>query len=927
MSDPPFVVTLLGNVLRAQLGEDGFARVEAIRQMSHAFHEAPPHSAEEASRASELDALLNVELPVALNVIRAFSYYSQLLNIAEDVPLARSGAPSGRGSVTGALQALAQKGVSAATVREWLATACISPVLTAHPTEVQRKSILEMERDIGRALLARERQFPDDEASLAEIDARLFRLVLRLWQTAMLRLVKLTVADEVNNALNFYARTFVHAVPAVYAHLEKALLAMPGTSSSRGGKNALECGAGAIGNVHHHTSSSSPPLPPFLTVGSWIGGDRDGNPFVNADTLKYAVGKQSGVVFEYYLSTVAVLDEELSCSNRLVSVSKELQHLAKAAGEVPGVLELPWWNHIRDEPYRMALKGIYARLAATSISIAAHEPVRRPHAVMPPYATPDEFAHDLLIVRSSLDLHGAGALAAERLDALLPAIGAFGFHLAVMDIRGNSKIHETVVAELLVTAGMSSDYASLSEDSKIKVLLDELASPRLLFSPHGASYSDLAKKELGVVAAVADIHRRFGERAVPHYVISNCVSVSDMLEVAVLLKEAGLASGAPASPSNPRGPHLALQIIPLFEDIASLHAGAQTMSSIFAIPLFRGWIAESRGGLQEVMLGYSDSCKDGGYVASNWALYSAQCALVKAFATAGVHLRLFHGRGGTIGRGGGPSYDAILAQPTGAIGVGLRLTEQGEIISQKYAEPALGRRSLEGLIAAALEARLSDPESLGERAGVFFAVMDDLAARSMAAYRALVYDTPEFLPYFRAATPISEIAMLNIGSRPAARTASVTIENLRAIPWVFSWAQSRVMLPGWFGLGAAVEGFLNAPREGGRDAALSLLRDMADSWPFFRTVLSNAAMLLSKTDLGIASRYAALVPDAATRDVVFGAIEREHSRTIAMLLEVRRQKTLLEDQPMLSQSISARFPYIDPLNHFQVRLVMNAQTS
>lgn len=908
-STPSYVVNLLGNVLRAQLGDAGFARVEAIRLKSIAFHTALTHSAEEASRAAELDGLLDVELPVALNVIRAFSYYSQLLNIAEDVPAARSGAPKGRGSVIGALEALAAKGVSAATVREWLATACISPVLTAHPTEVQRKSILEMERDVGRALLARERLSTDEDA-VAEIDAKLFRLVLRLWQTAMLRLVKLTVADEVNNALNFYARTFVYAVPAVYAHLEASLSAMP-TAGNKGAAGAG--GAGAIAN-----GNSTPTLPPFLTVGSWIGGDRDGNPFVNATTLQYAIGKQSGVAFDYYMSNIATLDEELSCSLRLVQPSEDLLKLAKDATDAPGVAALPWWNHIRDEPYRQALKGVYARLAATGAALAAHEPAHAPHAVMPPYANPEEFAADLKIVRSSLDLHGGAALS-ERLDALIPAVGAFGFHLAVMDIRGNAKIHESVITELLAAAGVTPDYTCMSEDARIALLLAELASPRLLFSPHSSgSYSELCLKELGVVHAVADVHRRFGTLAVRQYVISNCVSVSDMLEVAILLKEGGLASGAPASPSNPRGPHLALQIVPLFEDIASLHAGAETMSSIFAIPLFRGWIANHLGGLQEVMLGYSDSCKDGGYVASNWALYSAQCALVKAFAAAGVTLRLFHGRGGTIGRGGGPSYDAILAQPAGAIGAGLRLTEQGEIISQKYAEPALGRRSLEGLVAAALEARLSNPESsLGDRAPVFFKVMGDLAARSMAAYRTLVYDTPEFLPYFRAATPFAEIAMLNIGSRPAARAATVTIEGLRAIPWVFSWAQSRVMLPGWFGLGSAVEAFLAEPREGGRDAAMALLREMVSTWPFFRTVLSNAAMLLSKTDMGIAARYAALVPDAHARNVVFGAIEAEHTRTIAVLLQVKGTKTLLEDQPVLSQSISARFPYINPLNHFQ----------
>jgi phosphoenolpyruvate carboxylase len=381
--------------------------------------------------------------------------------------------------------------------------------------------------------------------------------------------------------------------------------------------------------------------------------------------------------------------------------------------------------------------------------------------------------------------------------------------------------------------------------------------------------------------------------------------VSDLLEVGIMLKEVGLV----------RGRELALNIIPLFETIDDLRRAADTMRAAFALPCYRAWLA-GRGNWQEVMLGYSDSNKDGGYLAANWALYRAESALVAAFRADGVKLRLFHGRGGTVGRGGGPSYEAILAQPAGSVTGGLRITEQGEIIASKYSDPELGRRNLETLAAATLEASIVDAENLGERAGVYHAALDALAAYALAAYRALVYETPEFVGYFRASTPIAEIAELNIGSRPAARTASSRIEDLRAIPWVFSWGQCRLMLPGWFGFGAAVDAWLVDCPQG-----LSLLREMHARWPFFKSVLSNMAMVLAKTDLAIASRYADLVPDAAVREPIFARLAADHRRTVELLLEITGQETLLYDNPTLARSIRDRFPYLDPLNHLQVELL------
>jgi len=488
------------------------------------------------------------------------------------------------------------------------------------------------------------------------------------------------------------------------------------------------------------------------------------------------------------------------------------------------------------------------------------------------------------------------------------AVRAFGFHLASLDLRQNADVHEDVVGELLAFAGVTADYAKLGERDRVALLQGELASPRLLRVPH-AAYSERTREELAILGEAADVRARFGDDAIRHYVISKCRSLSDLLEVGVLLKEVALV----------RGEVLALDIVPLFETIDDLtHAGA-VLREALAEPVYAAWV-RGRAARQEVMLGYSDSNKDGGYLASSWALYRAELDLVAASREHGVGLRLFHGRGGTVGRGGGPSYEAILAQPPGCVEHGLRVTEQGEIIASKYSDPELGRRNLEAIVAAALESALVDPERLGERAQGYFAAMDELAAIALGSYRDLVYGTDGFVDYFRASTPIAEIASLNIGSRPASRTASDRIEDLRAIPWVFSWGQCRLMLPGWYGVGSAVEQWLASHRNG-ESAGRALLADMHAHWPFFRSMLANLAMVLSKTDLAVASRYAELVPDRTLRESVFARIAGEHARTLAAVRSITGQRELLDDNPTLARSLRNRIPYLDPLNHLQVELL------
>jgi phosphoenolpyruvate carboxylase len=686
-----------------------------------------------------------------------------------------------------------------------------------------------------------------------------------------LRLARLEVADEITNGLAYFRASFIAELPRLYAELEDLLR-------------------------ERFALGKPPRLAPFLSIGSWIGGDRDGNPNVSGEVLRLALGRQSRLILEHALAEVNLLGKELALSSRIRAAPEAVMALARSSGD-----ESPYR---RDEPYRRALSGIYARLAASYTAITGDAPPLAPVAARPAYASAEDFAADLDAIARSLEAQGAGLLAQGRLRALTRAVSVFGFHLAPLDLRQSSDVHEEVVAELLARAGVAPDYAALDEAARAALLARELAGPRPLRSPH-LEYSPLVARELAVLDAAAEGARRLGPRAVPHYVISHCDSLSDLLEVALLLREAGLLRPGGRAP-------LALDIVPLFESIADLERAGDVLDRALSLPLYRGWI-EGRGGEQEVMLGYSDSNKDGGYLASNWSLYKAETALVEVCRRHGVRLRLFHGRGGTVGRGGGPSYDAILAQPAGSVDGALRLTEQGEVIASKYADPDSARHNLEVLAAAALEASLA--ERGAEANARDMQIMEELSALAFAEYRALVKDTPGFLDYFRASTPIAEIAGLNIGSRPAARRATERIEDLRAIPWVFSWSQCRLMLPGWYGFGGALEHWIHRKR-----GTLEELRAMHARWPFFRSVLSNMDMVLGKTDLGIASRYAELVEDEALRKRVFGRIAGEWRLARKWLLAILEREEFLADNP-LARSIRARFPYLDPLNHLQVGLL------
>ncbi len=878
VEDIRFLGRMLGDVIREQEGRPAYELVERVRQLSVAYR-----LKSDASAGRALDRLLkNLSGDQTVSVIRAFSYFSHLANIAEDRHHVRRREHHERqghrqeGSLAMTLERLARADVRAADIARMLDHAYISPVLTAHPTEVQRKSILDAERAI--ATLLEQRATLPTERECAQNEALIRARITQLWQTRMLRTSKLTVADEIENALSYYHTTFLREIPKLYREVEAAL---PGHA-----------------------------IATFLRMGNWIGGDRDGNPFVTADTLRMALARQSEVALRFYLAEVHELGAELSISALLAPVTPGMRALADASPDHSA--------HREDEPYRRALIGIYARLAATLHAFTGGEALR--HAVAPqhPYAAAGELLADLQVIDASLRSHHGEALAATRLAPLMRAVQVFGFHLATVDLRQSSDKHEAVVAELLKTARIEADYPALDEAARRGLLVRLLNDARPL-RVRDAAYSEHTQGELAVFEAAAALHRRYGRDAMRHCIISHTEDVSDLLEVLLLLKEAGLVHGTLDDAARTE-----LIVVPLFETIGDLQRAAPIMQGYYALPGIAAMMQRS-GGEQDIMLGYSDSNKDGGSFTSNWELYRAEVALVALFDAldarakpAGrIKLRLFHGRGGTVGRGGGPSYQAILAQPPGTVNGQIRLTEQGEVIASKYAHPEIGRRNLETLVAATLEATLLHPTRSAPKR--FLDAAQAISDASFAAYRRLVYETPGFTDYFFSATPIREIAELNIGSRPASRKASRAIEDLRAIPWSFSWGQCRVALPGWCGFGSAIEAFLADAQT--HDERLALLRRMHRQWPFFRALLSNLDMVLAKSDLGIAARYVELVEDKRLGRRIFALIRAEWQRTNDALALITGEAQRLASNPALARSIEHRFPYLDPLNHLQVELM------
>lgn len=847
--DVRFLGKLLGDVIRAYGGEALFKRTEYIRSTSVDRHRGV---------GGDVDLGLDrLSLDETLDFVRGFMLFSMLANLAED----RQGVAAEPGAdVAAALDRLSDQGIGKDKVINLLDHALVAPVLTAHPTEVRRKSMIDHRNRIAQLMALRDRGTRTTVEG-DDVEQAITRQIALLWQTRVLRRERLYVADEVETALSYLRDVFLPVLPGLYQRWDRAL-----------GERT----------------------PSFLKPGSWIGGDRDGNPNVVAESLTTALSRSCEAVLGYYLDAVHALGAELSISTEHVRVSDDLLQLAAASGD-----DAPSRD---DEPYRRALSGVYARLAATHQALTGKAPPRPAALKGESYADPQALRRDLVTIAHALADEGAGPLASGgALGRLIRAVDTFGFHLATLDLRQNSAVHERTVAELLKVAGVEDDYTRLDEPARVALLRRELANARPLVSPY-AAYSPDTASELAILRAAAEAHRKYGPACIRQYIVSMAMSVSDLLEVHLMLKEVGLYL-----PGDP--PSAAIMAVPLFETVGDLEAAPAIMADWFALPEIAG-LAVGRG-VQEVMIGYSDSNKDGGYLTSTWQLSRASEALEPVFEKAHVGMQLFHGRGGAVGRGGGSSFAAIQAQPPGSVQGRIRITEQGEVIAAKYGTRESATANLEAMAAATLLASLEPPALSATDRQRFGAAMDELSATAFKAYRGLVYETEGFRTFFREMTPIAEIANLKIGSRPASRKKSDAIEDLRAIPWVFSWAQARVMLPGWYGVGQALASF--------EDKAL--LREMAEAWPFFAATLDNMEQVIAKSDMGIAERYCSLVKDRSLADAIFPRIREGWELARDGLLDATGQSRLLEKHPKLDASIRLRLPYIEPLNLLQIELM------
>ncbi|MFS0299717.1 phosphoenolpyruvate carboxylase [Corynebacterium striatum] len=843
---------VLGRVLAQQEGEDVFELVESTRKM--AFNVA--HG--DAKPEDLVAVFRDLDINKANLVARAFSYFALLANLAEDLADEAVEAPV---SLRKTFAKLKEEGVAPADAAAVIRDAQVAPVLTAHPTETRRRTVFDTQTRIKQLLIDAHRG-----GDMDAIEREMYLRMTLLWQTALIRIARPTLEDEVDVGLRYYKLSLLEQVPALNR---------------------------AIRHSMRETFGLQLPDAPVVRPGSWIGGDHDGNPYVNERTLTYATRKAAKTILRYYESELDELERELSLSDRYSSCSTELLSLAEIANND--------WESRVDEPYRRAICGIRNRVRANLHALGEK---KAPKGDFTPYASPEELQRDLDVIDRSLRQFNDDIIADDRLARIRSAVTTFGFHLYSLDMRQNSKSFEQVLTEVFAAASLCDDYAALSEAEKVELLVRELQTARpLLFPGADQDFSEVTAKELGIFRAASQAVRKFGPQSVSHCIISMTGSVSDILEPMVLLKEVGLSE---------------VDVVPLFETIDDLKAGARILEQLWAVPFYREHL-RARGDIQEVMLGYSDSNKDGGYLQANWALYDAELSLVELCTQHGIELRLAHGRGGAVGRGGGPTYDAILAQPKGAVSGSVRITEQGEVISAKYGAPETARRHLEAFVSGALEASLLDTEPIAdtERA---YAIMRELAALSGERYDDLIGD-PGFIEYFTQSTPLHEIGDLNLGSRPAARNQTTAISDLRAIPWVLSWSQSRTNIPGWFGVGSAVTQWVEQAPASEQAARWEELRELYRTWPFFRSVLSNMAQVMAKAELSLARLYADLVDDKAVADRIYGLIADEFALTREVYLHITGNADLTAENQRQARSLKRRYPYLLPLNAVQLELL------
>ena len=843
---------LLEDITKNMLAPETFDKIMQLKDLS---------TSENYQGLNKLVTSLSNEEMIYIS--RYFSILPLLINISEDVDLAYEINHQNNvdqdylGKLSTTIKMVAEK-ENAAEILEKLN---VVPVLTAHPTQVQRKSMLDLTNHIHTLL----RKYRDVKLGLINkekwnMDLR--RYIEIIMQTDMIREKKLKVTNEITNVMEYYQSSFLNAVPRLTAEYKKL---------------AKEQGI----ELQH---------PKPITMGMWIGGDRDGNPFVTAETLNKSALTQCEVIMNYYDEKIYNLYREFSLSTSIVNVSDKVREMALKSQD----------NSIyrEKELYRRALFDIQAKMQATKTYLIEDKDVH------PRYATADEFYQDLLAIRDSLLENKGEYLISGEFVELMQAVEIFGFYLASIDMRQDSSVHEACVAELLASAGINDHYSDLSEDEKCALLLKELEEdPRILSATH-AEKSELLEKELSIFKAARKLKDKLGENVIRQTIISHATSVSDMLELAIMLKEVGLVDAQKSR----------VQIVPLFETIEDLDHSEETMRRYFSLPLAKKWIA-SKDNYQEIMLGYSDSNKDGGYLSSCWTLYKAQQQLTAIGDEFGVKVTFFHGRGGTVGRGGGPTYEAITSQPLKSIKDRIRLTEQGEVIGNKYGNKDAAYYNLEMLVSAAINRMITKKKSDTNTSNRYEAIMDQVVDRSYDIYRDLVFGNEHFYDYFFESSPIKAISSFNIGSRPAARKTITEIGGLRAIPWVFSWSQSRVMFPGWYGVGSSFKEFIDQDPKN-----IEFLRDMYQNWPFFQSLLSNVDMVLSKSNMNIAFEYAKLCEDEEVQ-AIFYTILDEWQLTKDVILAIEGYDELLAENSYLKDSLNYRMPYFNILNYIQLELI------
>jgi phosphoenolpyruvate carboxylase len=866
---------MLGETIIEQEGQEIFELEERIRALTKSWRQG-----NEAAH-QELVALSRELVPDinrALAVLKAFTAYFQLVNLAEEeqrvrvlrerARQAQVGNVPMQESILEAVQRLKEEGIEAAEVRALLQELFIMPVFTAHPTEAKRRTILLKLRAIASLLyqLDFHNLLPSEEQEIVD---SIGEIITALWQSDETRDRRPTVLDEVRNGLYFFESTLFELVPRVYRELSLAL--------------------------HETYPGESFQIPPFLRYGSWMGGDRDGNPFVTLQVTEETLREQKRRILKLYAQVVESLYEHLSVARTRVGFSKDfLESLERDLGMV-SPQELDVLQRFALEPYRQKLILIYRRLMATveENDLPWDDRLPNPRA----YHQVEEFFRDLCLIRDSLLENRGEKLATGRLATLIRQVEVFGFHLATLDIRQHSARHTGAIAEIFAHYGLAADYEGLPEPEKIALLTREITSPRPLTAQ--LTFSEQTNETVALFRLIRRAHQEIGPLSIQSYVISMTTSVSNVLEVLLLAKDANLFGQ--------------LDVVPLFETIEDLQGASSIMEQLFENPIYGQHLA-ARGRQQQIMIGYSDSNKDGGYLRANWMLFQAQRALAKTCDSHGVRLTLFHGRGGSIGRGGGPANRAILAQPPESVRGRIKLTEQGEVISNRYANAVIAHRHMEQLVNAVLLSSGKRPRRSKEQE--WAAILEEVSSRAEAKYRALV-DDPSFLRYFHEATPIDYIGRLNIGSRPARRKTSRGVSDLRAIPWVFAWTQSRVNLPGWYGLGTGINAWL---AEADRDARLAMIQGMYREWPFFRAVIDNAQVSMRKADMGIAALYSRLTDDEVCQ-AIFQDLLAEFQRTERTILEITGYEHLLDNEPWLQRSIQLRNPYVDPLNFIQVALL------